>query len=76
MKITLEDDCTHFKCDGCNRVKPVNDVHKAKVARNIYDKSTQNKFYYRPFWVMLCTECFEGKEKKEEKKSDGNNNSE
>jgi hypothetical protein len=75
MKITLEDGCTHFNCDGCNGVKLVSDVHKAKVARNVYDSDTQKKFQYRPYWVMLCTDCFEGREKKEEKKNDGDNNS-
>jgi len=72
----LEDDCTHFNCGGCGSVKLVKEIHKAKVARNIYDSDTQKKFYYRPYWVMLCTDCFEGNAKKEENKNDGNNNSE
>jgi hypothetical protein len=71
----LEDDCTHFNCAGCNGIKLVKDIHKAKVARNVYDSDTQKQFYYQPYWVMLCTDCFEGNNKKEEKKDDGNNNS-
>jgi len=71
----LEDDCTHFNCSGCNGIKLVEEIHKAKVARNIYDSDTQKQFYYRPYWVMLCTDCFEGNNKKEEKRDDGNNNS-
>ena len=76
MEITLEDDCTHFNCAGCGGVKLVKEVHKAKVARNIYDRSTQDRFLYRPYWVMLCKNCFEGLDTKGENKDDGNNNSE
>ncbi len=71
----LEGDATHFSCGQCSSTGLVEDGHITKVAYSVFNINTQNKFSYRPYWIMLCDKCFECKEeKKEEKKDDGNNN--
>jgi len=70
------EEATHFSCDGCGKIKLTKYANKAKVAYSIHNSDTQKGFYYRPFWVMLCTECFEGGVEKEESKDDRDNNSE
>jgi len=66
----LQDNSTHFQCAGCNKIKLIEYGHITKVAYSICSRDTQDKFYYNPYYVMLCDKCFEGEEK-----NDGNNNS-
>lgn len=68
----LKGDSTHFSCGQCSSTRLVEDGHITKVAYSVFDIGTQDKFSYRPYWIMLCAKCFECKE--EEKKDDGNNN--
>ena len=60
--------CTHFQCAGCSDIKLIKDMNVSKIAYNIYDHDTQNKFYYRPYYVMLCNDCFKDTEKKDKEK--------
>ena len=62
--MNLEDGTTHFQCAGCEDIKLVGDGHITKVAHNVFDTDSQKKFVYRPFWVMLCDECFRGEKEK------------
>ncbi len=66
--MNLADDVTHFSCEGCNKLKLVEEVHKARVAYSVFNNVSQDKFIYRPYWIMLCNKCFECKE--EDKKDD------
>jgi len=77
MSLKLQDDSTHFYCAGCSRIYLTKDGHIAKVAYSTREAETQDKFYYYPYHVMLCTSCFEGKEvEKKGEKDDRDNNSE
>lgn len=69
--MNLQDDSTHFNCEGCGKIKLVENRHITKVAFSVCDGSVQKGFPYRPYWVMLCNKCFRGGE---EKKDDGDNN--
>lgn len=71
--MNLDDNSTHFSCEGCGKIRLVDSGHITKVAFSVCDSSTQKEFSYRPYWVMLCNKCFRGKE---EKKDDGDNNTE
>ncbi len=68
----LKGDSTHFSCEGCGKIRLVEEGHITKVAFSLCNINTQDKFSQRPFWVMLCAKCFECKE--EEKKDDIDNN--
>jgi hypothetical protein len=70
MPLSLEDDSTHFVCASCDKIKKIEFGNIVKVAYNLYNSDTQNEFYYRPYYVMLCDKCYEGDE------DDGDNNTE
>ncbi len=73
----LEDNSTHFQCAGCRSINLVKDGHITKVAYSAYDADTQREFGYYSYYVMLCSDCYECKERErlgEKKDDDGDNN--
>ena len=62
MALKLEDDSTHFVCASCNEIKQIDCGNVVKVAYSLFNDKTQDKFYYRPYYVMLCDKCLKGEE--------------
>lgn len=72
-KCGIEDDCSHFICGDCGKLKTIEQMNVVKTAFNFHDKNTQEDFYYRPYFMMVCDECLS--QSKKVKKHGRNNNS-
>lgn len=63
MSLVLEDNSTHFNCVGCNKIRPVKKGRITRVAYSIFDSDTIKKFCYRSYYVMVCYECLDVKDR-------------
>jgi hypothetical protein len=59
--------CTHFKCDGCAKIRLIKEQNVTKVAYTLHNHFTDEKFLYNVHHSQLCNECLKEKESKNEK---------
>ena len=60
MALKLQDNSTHFKCASCSKILLVKYGRIARVAYSQWDSSTEEKFGYLSYYIMLCDNCYKG----------------
>ena len=66
----INSDITHFHCVSCGKIKPIDKgAHKAKVAYSTGSNTEQDRIDLYAKWKVLCPDCFEGKEVKDEQEN-------
>lgn len=51
------DDYTHFKCDSCDKIRPVKQRHLVKVAFSIFGVRAEKELRFNTFCAQLCSGC-------------------
>jgi hypothetical protein len=58
--------CTHFYCNSCTKIRPLAQAHQVKVAWPIFDRGNEDKLIYNKATLLICDKCFN--EEEEDKK--------
>ena len=48
---------THFRCDSCNRIKPLSEAKVVKCEYTCFDNDSKNKFSCYHYHIQLCKKC-------------------
>ena len=50
--------CTHFYCQSCQKIKSLDQAHKVSVAWPIFERGHEEKLVYNKGIYLLCDLCF------------------
>ena len=52
--------CTHFKCDSCGKIKPIEEQEIIKCAQTLFNHRSNYELRYTPYHMQICKKCKEG----------------
>lgn len=50
--------CTHFTCNGCSKVKTINQQHIVRASYTLFNPASEEQLMYEIYHVQLCDGCF------------------
>ena len=59
--------CKYFRCDACNKLKPIRQQHIEKVAYTKFSHKSIDKLIFTVYHVQMCEDCKNTKKKKAKK---------